>query len=708
MECREHLDAIQWLNKLIMNVQALAALLLVVVALPAWGQVGSSPLFSDAFDRTTGLGSNWNIGLGSFVTDGQFAVSGAPPASGNWASVGPSVGTNDYAVVADIIIPPGSTFSGVVARSSVLGHFDETLYSAQISTSGAVNLYRRNGWNWTQLGSVAAGIVAGTQYGLALVTTSASPVHLEVWLNGTKLISYDDSSSSQITGGIPGIENYDASVEYNSITVYSWHSLFRDDFVRTTGLGSNWKVALGSFTTDGNAAVSGTPSASGNWVSLVPSVGTSDYSVVADIVIPSGSTFSGVVARSSAAGSFDKTLYSAQISTSGAVNLYRRNGWNWTQLGTVAAAIGAGTKYTLGLVTTGASPVHLEVWLNNAKVLSFDDSSSSQIASGIPGIENYDANVKYDSFAVYSATGGGSVAGGGGGGGGGTGLSFSWPGNPNPSTVTQYPLALTGATGAEPAYSYSLGGWTTVLYDGSGGQSPGDIQLGTFHGRLGYQLTRKYDGAATPSASYVSDPMGTSPVGITWGPPNPLNPNDPTTLHKTVTIAFSLYIPSATFPMGSPSNCGPGAVGFGYGYSQWALFQQFHSLFQDAPRPSLGGLVFVGTLSDCSGGILFVNKPGTFVNGNSVPLWHTPLPTALDKWWDFALTVTFNGTNTGQVIVYVNGSQVAKFDGLVYDSMVPNNRYNVMQDFYRAPNLPTATIYETPVMVPNGAYGASQ
>jgi hypothetical protein len=52
------------------------------------------------------------------------------------------------------------------------------------------------------------------------VATGSSPVHLEVWLDGTRRISYDDSSSSRITGGIPGMENYNAGVKYDSFAVY--------------------------------------------------------------------------------------------------------------------------------------------------------------------------------------------------------------------------------------------------------------------------------------------------------------------------------------------------------------------------------------------------------------------------------------------------------------------------------------------------------
>jgi hypothetical protein len=49
---------------------------------------------------------------------------------------------------------------------------------------------------------------------------------------------------------------------------------------------------------------------------------------------------------------------------------------------------------------TGSNPVHLEVWLSGAQKIVFNDSSTSQIATGTPGMENYDAGVKYDNFTI--------------------------------------------------------------------------------------------------------------------------------------------------------------------------------------------------------------------------------------------------------------------------------------------------------------------
>jgi hypothetical protein len=190
------------------------------LANPSSFTVQSSPsLFSDNFNRTTGLGANWSVLYGSYSTNGTQAVSGAPPINGNWAKLNATLGTNNYSVSADMIVPAGSLDSGLVARSNDSTNVDRTLYSAQIATDGNVYLYRRNEWNWTQLASAAGGIVAGTSYNVKLLVSGSSPVHLEVWLNGVQKISFNDSSASQITSGVAGMENYDANVKYDNFTV---------------------------------------------------------------------------------------------------------------------------------------------------------------------------------------------------------------------------------------------------------------------------------------------------------------------------------------------------------------------------------------------------------------------------------------------------------------------------------------------------------
>ena len=375
--------------------------LLSLAAFAARPAAAQTALFSDNFHRTSGMGANWTVLYGSYTTNGTYAVSGTPPINGNWARAVPSLGTDDYSVKADIIIPTGSVDSGVFARSFDPTNFDMTLYALKLNTDGSVNLYRRIYWDWTLLATISDGIQANVTYTTELVVEGSNPVHLEGWVNGTKLIGFDDDSSDQISTGVSGLVNYSSSVKYTNFEVDSVPAhLFFDYFDRTDGLGSNWQVAYGSFTTNGSHAVSGTPPVNGNWASVVPALGTNDYSVSADIIIPGSSLTDGIVARSSVAGYFDSDLYAAQLSTDGTVNLYRRNSWDWTLLSQVSAGIVANTAYNLKLVVSGSNPVLLEVWLNGTQEFTYSDSSASRITAGIPGVMNYDSAVDYTTFIV--------------------------------------------------------------------------------------------------------------------------------------------------------------------------------------------------------------------------------------------------------------------------------------------------------------------
>jgi hypothetical protein len=53
----------------------------------------------------------------------------------------------------------------------------------------------------------AAAIVPNTSYNVKLVVYGDNSVRLEAWVNGVQKIVFDDSSASQITAGVPGIEN---------------------------------------------------------------------------------------------------------------------------------------------------------------------------------------------------------------------------------------------------------------------------------------------------------------------------------------------------------------------------------------------------------------------------------------------------------------------------------------------------------------------
>jgi hypothetical protein len=68
-----------------------------------------------------------------------------------------------------------------------------------------VKLYRRNYYAFTELASYSTTITAGTMYDLKLVTTGTNPVHLEVWLGGTKRIDYDDAPADRLISGGHGM-----------------------------------------------------------------------------------------------------------------------------------------------------------------------------------------------------------------------------------------------------------------------------------------------------------------------------------------------------------------------------------------------------------------------------------------------------------------------------------------------------------------------
>lgn len=182
------------------------------------GASGGGPLFTDDFNRTSGLGSNWSGHGGSFTTDGTFAVS---QGSANWAAVVPDVGTDDYTVQARLIVPAGSLYSGIVARGNLATGFTQDAYAAQIASNGTVNLYRRNAYSWTLLKSVKPGTVAGQAYTLGLKVSGSSPVSLEVFLDGASLMTFSDSSAARLLSGAPGIENYNSGVKYDQFTVFS-------------------------------------------------------------------------------------------------------------------------------------------------------------------------------------------------------------------------------------------------------------------------------------------------------------------------------------------------------------------------------------------------------------------------------------------------------------------------------------------------------
>lgn len=179
---------------------------------------GGAVLFQDNFNRSgTTLGAGWRLDAGSFSTDGAYAVSGG---SANFAAATAPLGTSDYAVETTLIVPAGSFYSGLIARGNNAGIYTDN-YSLQISVNGTVNLYRRNASVWTLLRSVSApnGVTVGSPYKIKLKVGGVNPTNLEVSFQDVALFSYADSSTSQLSSGLPGILSYNPGVKYDSFTI---------------------------------------------------------------------------------------------------------------------------------------------------------------------------------------------------------------------------------------------------------------------------------------------------------------------------------------------------------------------------------------------------------------------------------------------------------------------------------------------------------
>src|SRR6185369_2698127 len=97
-----------------------------------------------------------------------------------------------------------------------------------------------------------------------------------------------------------------------------------------TNLGGGWTSDFGVFTTDGFRA-SVTDTTNEAWAQPVVTLGTANYSVQADVQIPTSSAAAGVYARAMTQEAAQADSYAARITTTG-LKLYRYSGWSQTTL----------------------------------------------------------------------------------------------------------------------------------------------------------------------------------------------------------------------------------------------------------------------------------------------------------------------------------------------------------------------------------------
>lgn len=170
-------------------------------------------LFTDGFDRTTGLGSAWTVPAGAFSTNGAAALGLRPTSYAFW------VGTPPADVMASVRLPSPmpSTYVGVTARGAPSSP-DADHYAAYVGPDGLIGLSRRRGWGYTLL-AMGPRFPSGAHV-LALSVKGTQPVVLSVLLDGGEVIRYSDSSTSALSSGRAGIFDYNgASAPIDAFTV---------------------------------------------------------------------------------------------------------------------------------------------------------------------------------------------------------------------------------------------------------------------------------------------------------------------------------------------------------------------------------------------------------------------------------------------------------------------------------------------------------
>ncbi len=169
---------------------------------------------------------------------------------------------------------------------------------------------------------------------------------------------------------------------------------FSDNFNRSGALGGNWLLALGAFTDNGAAAVSGSAQSYAFWNGTP----APDAPVAADVA-QNSATYVGVTARARSSGPVSDH-YAAYIAPDGTTGLAHRIGGSYTYLA-FGPKLAAGT-HRLELTAFGANPVSLTVKVDGVAILHATDSSSSALTTtGYAGIFDYNGKgAPIDNFTV--------------------------------------------------------------------------------------------------------------------------------------------------------------------------------------------------------------------------------------------------------------------------------------------------------------------
>ncbi len=178
------------------------------------GSGGSTVLFSDAFDRTTGLGPDWSV-RGGYSTDGN-AVS-------TLETVDRATATGVAACAdcrAEALVLPGSALeAGVFVRGE---HATSDRYDAILIPGGQVQLRRLNAGSPTVLAQGPSGATPGAFARVAVSASGAGPVTVVAEIDGVERLRAVDSSAAAVTvAGHAGLWTYNAGVRFDDFVLRS-------------------------------------------------------------------------------------------------------------------------------------------------------------------------------------------------------------------------------------------------------------------------------------------------------------------------------------------------------------------------------------------------------------------------------------------------------------------------------------------------------
>ena len=385
-------------------------------------------IFSDAFNRTTGLGSSWRIISGAWLTSTR-AESDAHPS--NQAAV-QGLSCADCGVSAQVM-----NSGAAVAELDLRQQSSNDRYDVALLANGTLQIRRHNGASITVLGQAPSGIADLSNWAtISLSVSGANPVRLVASVNGTAKVSVSDSSASAIADpGTAGMWTDLAGVIFDDFTVMTNGAsggggspdggtpdagppdagppdagppdagppdagppavIFSDAFNRTTGLGSSWRIMSGAWLTSTRAQSDAHPSNQ----AAVQNLSCADCSVSAQVV-----NFGAAVAELDLRQQPSNDRYDVALLTNGTLQIRRHNGTTITVLGSAPSGIADLTNWsTISLSATGANPVRLVASVNgSAKIVASDSSASAIAGAGTAGMWTDVAGVIFDDFTVTTA-----------------------------------------------------------------------------------------------------------------------------------------------------------------------------------------------------------------------------------------------------------------------------------------------------------------